>query len=157
MGFKRWYWRSLNSLGRSFQKQKLHDSKVSIISWIKPIRKSKNLFAVILVFFFKNAAIDLGVYADAGTSEVFCVGLLAISLVWCWDSANDSGNCSGRERTGLFVAELVKEWLNMHLPSPEILIKEERCQVPTSQFPLHTRSGGCTQCSCIHPHTSTHA
>ncbi len=79
------------------------------------------------------------------------MGLLAILLVWCWDSANDSGNCSGRERTGLFVAELVKEWLNMHLPSPEMLIKEERCQVPTSQFPCTH-----TQCSYTHPQASTH-
>lgn len=54
------------------------------------------------------------------------------------------------ERTGLFVAELVKEWLNMHLPSPEILIKKKRCQVPTSQFPLHTHSGTWTQCSYTH-------
>lgn len=43
-----------------------------------------------------------------------------------------------RETTGLYVAELVKEWLNVHLPSPEILIKEERCQVPTSQFHMQT-------------------
>ena len=28
----------------------------------------------------------------------------------------------------------------MHLPSPEILIKEKRCQVPTSQFVLYTHS-----------------
>lgn len=45
-----------------------------------------------------------------------------------------------RERTGLFVAELVKEWLNMHLPSPEILIKEERCQDPTSHFLMCTHT-----------------
>lgn len=39
------------------------------------------------------------------------------------------------ERGGPGAAELVKEWLNMHLPSPEMLIKEERRQVPSSQLP----------------------
>lgn len=52
----------------------------------------------------------------------------------------DADNCGGRGRAaaaGPGAAELVKEWLNMHLPSPETLIKEERCQVPASRLPLH--------------------
>lgn len=51
---------------------------------------------------------------------------------------------------GLFVAELVKERLNMHLSSPEVLIKERRCQVPAfrrAQWKPH-----CTRCS-LHTHT----
>lgn len=59
-----------------------------------------------------------------------------------------------RERTGLFVAELVKEWLNMHLPSPEMLIKEERCQVPTSQFPTRWKLYSVLTHTLKHTHTS---
>lgn len=80
-------------------------------------------------------------YADASTSEVVCVGfssniaclVVVDNVILLMTVVIAVGE---RERTGLFVAELVKEWLNMHLPSPEMLIKEERCQVPTSQFPL---------------------
>lgn len=42
------------------------------------------------------------------------------------------------ERGGPGAAELVKEWLNMHLPSPEALIKEERGQVPDAHVNVHT-------------------
>lgn len=56
----------------------------------------------------------------------------------------DSDNCGGGVGGGGVVcvevrgvgAELVEERLNTHLPSPEMLIKEERCQVPASQLPL---------------------
>lgn len=49
----------------------------------------------------------------------------------------DGANCGGRESeaAGPGAAELVKERLNVHLPSPEMLIKEERRQVPASQLP----------------------
>lgn len=63
----------------------------------------------------------------------------------------DGANCGGREReaVGPGAAELVKEWLNMHLPSPEMLIKEESRQVPASQLPLQTH-----MCTCTHRRAS---
>lgn len=44
------------------------------------------------------------------------------------------------ERGGPGAAELVKEWLNMHLPPPETLIKEERGQVPDAPGNVHTQA-----------------
>lgn len=63
----------------------------------------------------------------------------------------DAANCGGRESeaAGPGAAELVKERLNMHLPSPEMLIKEERRQVPAPQLPLQTHT-------CTHTYTHTH-
>lgn len=57
----------------------------------------------------------------------------------------DGANCGGRqgEEAGPGAAELVKAWLNVHLPSPEMLIREERRQVPASQLPLQTHT--CTR------------
>lgn len=55
----------------------------------------------------------------------------------------DADNCSGRESgAGPGAAELVKEWLNMHLPSPETLIKEERGPVPDAHVILIYQNGG---------------
>lgn len=59
----------------------------------------------------------------------------------------DGANCGGRERqaAGPGAAELVKDWLNVQLPSPETLIKEERPGPGLSAAPADT-----------HRHAHTH-